>query len=136
MSPEQYEELKRLLKTIIHEEVEAAYKNRHKLILEKVDSIQHSVDIGFSNIDEDRKDFAEVKTSQATVERLMKEVLDIVSHQTQRITKTVEDGQKEAIESSAQAVADKVEPVMEQVIKKVKNGIPLKKHPWWKFWKR
>src|SRR5690606_100593 len=106
MSPEQFEELKQLIKKTIQEEVEAAVRNRFKIGLEKLDYISEDVNNGFKNIDEDRKDFAEIKTSQATVERLMREVLDIISNQTQRLTKTVENSAERSIEASAQAVAD------------------------------
>ena len=138
MSPEQYEELKKILKDTVREEVKAEIQNRFKIVLEKLDNISEDVNSGFSNIDEDRKDFAEVKTSQATVERLMRELLDIISQQTSRLTKTVEHSSQQAIENSAQAVADKVEPTIARVANKIIKGVELNsgKKKFWQFWRK
>ena len=138
MSPEQLEELKKLIKETIREEVKAEIQNRFKIVLEKLDNVSEDVNNGFNNVDEDRKDFAEVKTSQATVERLMRELLDIISNQTSRLTKTVEHKADQAIEASAQAVADKVEPTIARVANKIIKGVELnvRKKKFWQFWKK
>ena len=135
MSPDQIEEVKQVIKQTIQEEVEKCFENRFSLALQKIDSIAKNLDIGFANMDEDRKDFAIMKTNQATIQQLMKEVLDIVSNQANRIAKSVENKTDKAIESSAQAIADSVEPVMASIVNKMKKGILLNKKPFWKFWK-
>lgn len=125
------------LRKLIQEEVEAAVKDRFRPLLEKLDSIQNSLDLGFGQMDEDRKDFAEVKTSQATVERLAKEMLDIFTSRNKNMEKRLDEKAQNTIESAAQAVADSVEPVMAKVVNKVKNGIPLDKpKKWYNFWRR
>ena len=104
-----------------------------------MDSIQNSLDLGFGQLDEDRKDFAEVKTSQATVERLLKELLDIYTNQSKRLEKKIDDKATNAIESAAQAVADSVEPVMAGIAKKMKRNQPLSdttNKKWYHFWRR
>jgi thymidylate synthase len=140
MTPEQFEEVKKLIKTTVSETIQSACEDRLKLVLQKLDSIAGVLDINFANMDQDRKDFAEIKTHQATIHQLVKEMLDIISNQTNRLTKTVENKADQAIGDSAQAVADSVEPVMARVAKKMLKGVPLsskrtKKHPWWQFWK-
>lgn len=74
-----------------------------------------------------------IKTSQATVERLTKELLDIIETQTQRLANSVEHSSKQAIENSTQAIVDKVEPAVERLAKKITNGVPLGKSRKWYF---
>lgn len=127
------------IRQLIKEEVEAGIKDRFRPLLEKLDSIQNSLDLGFGQLDEDRKDFAEVKTSQATVERLLKELLDIYTNQSKRLEKKIDDKATNTIESAAQAVADSVEPVMASIAKKLRNNKPLSDTPskkWYHFWRR
>lgn len=137
MSPEEFEELKKLIKDTIHEEVSTIVEAKFATILRKLDDIDEDVNSGFNDVAEDRKDFALMKTNQATIERLMRELLDIVDNQTKRLTKTVEHKADQAIETSAQAVADSVEPIVAGIARKIVKGIPLNQDKrWWQFWKR
>ena len=104
MSPEQFEDLKKLIKDTIHTEVSSIVESKFETILRKLDDTNEDVNSGFKDLADDRKDIAIVKTSQATVERLMRELLDIITNQTSRLAKTVEHKADQAIEASAQAV--------------------------------
>lgn len=137
MSPEQFEELKKLIKDTIHTEVSSIVEEKFKTIIRKLDDTNEDVNAGFNDVAEDRKDFAVMKTSQATVERLMREFLDMMDNQTKRLAKTVEHKADQAIETSAQAVADTVEPAVEKMAKKLIKGLPFGENKkWWQFWKR
>lgn len=137
MTPEQLEELKKLIKDTIHTEVSSIVEDKFKTIIRKLDDTNEDVNSGFKDMAEDRKDFAIMKTSQTTVERLMREVIDIISNQTTRLAKTVEHKADQAIESSAQAVADSVEPAVEKMAKRLIRGLPFTNNKrWWQFWKR
>ena len=137
MSPEQFEELKKLIKDTIHTEVSSIVEEKFKTIIRKLDDTNEDVKSGFNDVAEDRKDFAIMKTSQSTVERLMRELLDIVDNQTSRLAKTVEHKADQAIETSAQAVADSVEPAVERMAKKMIKGLPfVENKKWYQFWKR
>lgn len=137
MSPEEFEELKKLVKDTIHEEVSTIVEAKFASILRKLDDIDEDVNSGFNDVAEDRKDFALMKTNQATIERLMREMVDMTDNQTRRLTRTVEHKADQAIETSAQAVADSVEPIVAGIAKKIVKGIPLNQDKkWWQFWKR
>jgi len=126
------------LRKLIREEIESSVKDRFKPILTKLDGIQSVIDLISSNMDSDRKDFAEIQTNQAQMLQLSKEILDISANQTKRIADKVSEKAQEAVDASAQAVANNVEPVMANAINKMKKGIPLNKSNWWSklfFWK-
>ena len=112
------------LRKLIREEIESSVKDRFKPILTKLDGIQSVIDLISSNMDSDRKDFAEIQTNQAQMLQLSKEILDISANQTKRIADKVSEKAQEAVDASAQAVADNVEPVMANAINKMKKGIP------------
>lgn len=136
MSPEQFEELKSLIKATIHTEVSSIVEEKFKTIIRKLDDVDEDINSGFVEVAEDRKDFAIMKTSQATMERLSRELLDIVDNQTRRLAKTVEHKADQAIETSAQAVADSVEPAVEKMAKKLIKGLPFGNNKkWWQFWR-
>lgn len=120
------------LRVIIHDEIEAAIKDRFKPLLEKLDNLTHTADGFYSQLDEDRKDIAFVKTSQSTVERLCRELIDIVATNSKRQEKSLEEKVTSAVETIGDRVAERVEPAMAQTMKKVKNNIPLSEHPWYK----
>ena len=120
------------LRLFIHDEIDAAFKNRFKPLLEKLDNIANTADGFYSQLDEDRKDMAFIKTSQATVERLCRELIDIVATQSKRQAESLEEKVTSAVETIGDRVAEKVEPAMAQTMKKVKKGIPLTEHPWYK----
>jgi len=126
------------LRKLIREEIESSVKDRFKPILTKLDGIQSVIDLISNNMDSDRKDFAEIQTNQAQMLQLSKEILDISANQTKRIADKVSEKAQEAVDASAQAVANNVEPVMANAINKMKKGIPLNKSSWWNklfFWK-
>lgn len=123
------------LRLFIHDEIQAAIKERFKPLLEKLDNIANTADGFYEQLDEDRKDIAHVRTSQDTVERLCRELLDILASQSKRNEKRFEEKITGAVESIGDKIAEKVEPVMAQTMKKVKIGTPLGKRPWWKFWR-
>ena len=126
------------LRKLIREEIESSVKDRFRPILTKLDGIQSVIDLISSNMDSDRKDFAEIQTNQAQMLQLSKEILDISANQTKRIADKVSEKAQEAVDASAQAVANNVEPVMANAINKMKKGIPLNKSSWWNklfFWK-
>ena len=135
MTPEEFEQIKFLIKVTIAEEVESACKNKFKVVFQKLESIAKILDINFANMDEDRKNSAEIITNQASIQRLTKEVLNIMSNQTNRLTKTVENKADQAIEESATAVAESVEPAIARIAKKISKGVKLNKRPWWQFWR-
>lgn len=124
------------LKPIIQEAVSTAVKDRFKIILTKLDNIQGTMDTAFKQLDDDRKDFAEVRTNQSTIDQRTKEILDVVTHITPRIGQKVEEKAAETIDAAAQKVAEQVEPAMNHVLRKVKKGLPLDGSRWWQFWKR
>lgn len=127
------------LRKLIREEIDAGFKDRFRPMLTKMDGIQSVVDTMSNNFDDDRKDQAIIKTSQATVERLSREVLDIVSNQTKRISDNVVEQAQVATENAAQAVANAVEPAIDRMVRKVKNGVPLNQKSIWDkiaFWRR
>lgn len=137
MSPEQLEELKKVIKDTIHAEVSSIVESKFAKLLEKMDDTNEDVNSGFKDMAEDRKDFAFMKTSQGTVEKLMRELLDIIDTQTRRITKTVEHKADQAIENSAQAVAESVEPMVKKLSKSILNGTLFSDDKrWWQFWKK
>lgn len=117
--------------------IEASIKAHMSPIMAKLESIQRTVDLIKEDMDHDRKDFAEIKISQSTVERLTREIVDMYANIGRRVSRKAEEAVHEAIESGAQAVANLVEPAMAKAAKKIKNGEPLdnnRKH-WWQFWK-
>lgn len=113
------------LRKLIREGIESAVKDRFRPILTKLDSIQKGTDIISSEASDDRKDFAEMKTHQAQMLQLAKEILDISASQSKRIADKVGEKAQEAVDTSAQAVADNVEPAMANVMNKIKKGTPL-----------
>ena len=119
------------LRKLIREEIEIAVKDRFKPILTKLDGIQSVVDLMSTDTSDDRKDFAEMKTNQAQMLQLCKEILDISASQCNRIADKVSERAQEVVNASAQAVANNVEPVMAKAMSKMKKGIPLNKINWW-----
>lgn len=123
-----------ILKKAISEEIEIAVKNRFKPVLSKLDSILGLENTQINDTSEDRKMFAEMVSSQAKVEKLSEQVLEIVSHQTNRIVDRVVEQTNDAIETATDKVAESVEPVMATAIGKIKRGEPLmQKKSFWDF---
>lgn len=119
------------LRKFIREEIENSVKDRFKPILTKLDGIQSVVDLIYADMSNDRKDFAEIKTKQAQMLQLSKEILDITINQCNRIADKVGEKAQECVDASAQAVADNVEPAMANAVNKMKKGIPLNQVSLW-----
>jgi len=124
-----------ILKSVIREEIDIAVRDRFTPVLSKLDAIQKVCDLIKTDMDNDRKDFAEIKTSQSTVERISRELLDMFVSNNNKLVKKIDQKVEETMLSSAQAVADSVQPIMATMVQKVKNGVPLEnKKPWWRLW--
>lgn len=114
----------------------AGFKTEFAEVNRKLDSIQKVVDIQVANTDEDHKDFAQMKTNQATIAQAQKELIDMVQTMSKRVSDRVVDQTNATIEKAADRVAESVEPALQKATHKIKNGLPLLqgKH-WWQFWK-
>jgi len=117
----------------IAEIIEKTINAQMSPILVKLDNLQGTFDRLYKDLDEDRKGIAEIRTSQATIERLVKELLDMYSNIVRRVGQKAEEKTDQAIDKSAEAVASLVEPVMQKAADKMRSGMPLKKKPWWKI---
>lgn len=124
-----------LTKEEISEIIEASIKANISLLVTKLDNIQGTLNMFYKDLDEDRKGIAEMRTSQATVERLAKEIIDMYSNIVRRVGQKAEEKTEEAINRSSEAVAGLVEPALRKAAKNISNGKPMKiKKQWWKFW--
>lgn len=133
MTSQQIEDLANLLTA----RLSATFKGEFEIVNMKLDSIQKVVDISLANADEDRKDLAQMKISEATLSQGIKEVVDMISTMSKRISAKVVDQTNGAIESAAEKVAEQVEPTMQRAMNKIQKGIPLnQKPPFWKLWGR
>jgi phage host-nuclease inhibitor protein Gam len=101
-------------------------------VISRLESIQRSVDLLKEDLDNDRKDFALMRTSQETVERLCKEVVDMYANIVRKVGQKADEKTEEAIDKASAAVAGLVEPAMDRAATKIKKGIPIKKKSWWK----
>ena len=125
------------MKEDIADIIEKTIKAQMAPMMAKVDSIERVQSMIKDDMDNDRKDFAEMKTSQVTVERLAREVLDMYDNIKRAMAKKVSEAIEKAIDEGAEAVANLVEPAMEKGIKKFKIGQPLRKKKYWfQFWKK
>ena len=101
-------------------------------VISRLESIQRSVDLLKEDLDNDRKDFALMRTSQETVERLCKEVVDMYANIVRKVGQKADEKTEEAIDKASAAVAGLVEPAMDRAATKIKKGIPITKKSWWK----
>lgn len=101
-------------------------------VLSRLESIQRTADLLKEDLDNDRKDFALMRTSQTTVERLSREIVDMYANIVRKVGQKATEKTEQAIDKASEAVAGLVEPAMDRAAKKIKNGISIKKKPWWK----
>lgn len=133
MNEEQYQELKRMIAQLVEE----ATRERFGKIVGILTSIQKSLDIWMSDMDEDRKHLGEMRIAQKTLAVQMEGLIEMTDTQTERITERVTEHTKEAIENATEQVAEIVEPAMETAVDKIKKAIPLLQKPrWWERLKR
>ena len=117
------------------EDIENAIDQKLQPILEKIDNLQGTLDRLYTDLDEDRKGIAQIRTKQASTEQLIKELLDMYSNIVRKVGQKATEKTEEAIDKGAEAVANLVEPAMQKAVKKMNMGEPLrKKKSWWKFW--
>lgn len=132
MDKNQFEELV----TLLSARLIASFKTEFEELNRKLDSVQRSVDIQTENSDMDHKDFAEMKTNQATIDQRTKEILESVHTMSKRVSDKVIDQTNATIDKAADRVAESVEPALKTAVNKLKNGTPLAQKPWWQFWNR
>lgn len=102
------------------------------VLKDRFDALQKSIDTVHGDLEHDRNESSQMRIDMAAVLRATKELLSATGQQTKRITEHTE----QLVDDAADKVAEKVEPAMQQVMKKIKNGIPLNSKPWWQFWRR
>ncbi len=129
LNDSQFNELKHFLR----EATEDAIKDRFRVIEKKLESIHNEVQTGFRHLDEDRKDFGDMKTSLATITQRSKEIYDTVATQTDRLAEKMDEKTEATMDKAVDKVQKKVEPVMNGVLERAKKGLPLRKKSWWRF---
>lgn len=131
LTPDEYEKLADEVTNRIDKKNEA----RHRQITDLLFSIQKTSDIAYGELDSDRQNLAQMAISQRGIEESLRQLVDLSKKATQKVTDAVVSQTKEVVENASQVMSDKVEPVMQRAVNKIKNGIPLgSTKPWWKFW--
>lgn len=124
-------------KAEIEDAIERCVEAKMSPVMSELKSIQRTVDLIKEDMDHDREDFALMKTSDATIERLARELVDMYSNIARRVAQKSDQKVQEAIVAGAEAVAGLVEPVMQKAADKIKKNEPLLKNKkrWFQFWR-
>lgn len=121
--------------------LESMVDERFKAVNKRIELLQATVDTYGNEASEDRKDIADMKVSMAGQKQELAELRELIGKLQRTLVAKVQDTVSAAIETVSEKMAIEVQPLVEKTLndfvqKKGAKIEPVKKKPFWAFWRR